>query len=143
MSDIQVPPATKTKDLGFLSKSAVDGVLSALGTSNVFLTELGHWKQEAIKRARAGNVWSLDAFMTLASRATDILGRHGLRFDPDFTMYDVGTHKEVVQDLPDDQVLGVVPLFGFYFFDKENTRSWSYNGLVIYQMHLLCQYVGV
>ncbi|KAL7936807.1 hypothetical protein V8C35DRAFT_277325 [Trichoderma chlorosporum] len=44
----------KPKDIGFLSTAAVDNVLSALGTSNALLTELGHWKQEAVKR-----VWLL------------------------------------------------------------------------------------
>lgn len=58
-------------------------------------------------------------------------------------MFDVGKQKDAVEDLPDDQVLGVVPLFGFYFFDKENTRSWAYNAMVNYQTHLLCQFVGV
>ncbi|KAH6604738.1 hypothetical protein Trco_006445 [Trichoderma cornu-damae] len=136
----QVVPA---KQLGFLSASAVDGLLSTLGTSDPFLTDVGNWKAEALKRVRAGNVWSLDCFIILSSRATDILGRHGLRLNPDFTMWDVGKQKEVAQGLPDDEVLGAVPLYGFFFFEKENNRSWAYSAMVIYQMHLLCQYVGL
>ncbi|KAH0532670.1 hypothetical protein TsFJ059_001330 [Trichoderma semiorbis] len=143
MSDTTAVVPPKPQYIGFINTADVDNVLSALGKSNTFLTELGHWKEEALSRTRAGTVWSLDAFITLASRATDILGRHGLRFSPDFTMFDVGKQKDAVKDLPDDQVLGVVPLFGFYFFDKENTRSWAYNAMVIYQTHLLCQFVGV
>ncbi|RFU73209.1 hypothetical protein TARUN_9040 [Trichoderma arundinaceum] len=130
----------KPKALGFISSSAVDNLLSTLGTSDPFLTDLGKWKTEALKRVRAGNVWSLDCFIILASRATDILGRHGLRFNPDFTMWDVGKQKDVAQELSDDEVLGAVPLYGFFFFDKEGNRSWSYNAMVIYQMHLLCQH---
>lgn len=133
----------KVKSLGFLSTTAVDGILSTLGESNTFLTDLGKWKTDALKRTRAGTVWSLNEFIILSSRGTDILGRHGLHFSPDFTMWDIKTQKEVVEDLPDDQVLGAVPLYGFYFFDTENSRTWSYSAMVIYQMHLLCQYVGV